>query len=531
MVTGRELQDLQSVCARLDLFEYIVAENGALLYHPATREEKLLAARPPESFLAALRAHGVSPLSVGRVIAATIQPHETQVLETIRDLGLELQVIFNKGAVMVLPAGVNKATGLQHALAQMGLSAHNAIGIGDAENDHAFLSACECAVAVANALPTLKQSADIVTSASHGAGVAELIGQLLSDDLVACEPRLARHHILLGTNERGDDVRIAPYGRNVLLVGTSGGGKSSLATGLLERLAEQGYTFCVIDPEGDYESIADAVTLGAPTRPPTLDEIAHLLAKPGASGIVNLVGLPIADRPETFASLAARLLELRARSGRPHWIVMDEAHHLVPAEAESGPLTLPRLATLLQITVHPDLLAPKVLTDIDMVIVLGKRADMALAEFGRACDTAFPELPATNLDPGYALVWDRAAAGSPFVLKIAPSHTERRRHTRKYAEGELSPDRSFFFRGPEERLKLRAQNLIMFLQLAEGVDDATWTHHLRRGDYSAWIRECIKDPELAIRVHQLEQDPDLSPQDSRARVREAIELQYTRPAG
>src|ERR1700754_3220109 len=109
MVTGRELDELKTVCSRLDLFEYVVAENGALLYHPATGTEKPLAAPPPEKFLASLRAHGVGPISVGRVIVATWEPHETRVLETIRDLGLELQVIFNKGAVMVLPAGVNKA--------------------------------------------------------------------------------------------------------------------------------------------------------------------------------------------------------------------------------------------------------------------------------------------------------------------------------------------------------------------------------------------------------------------------------------
>src|SRR5690348_10488455 len=156
LVTGRELDQLQSVCPYLHLFEYVVAENGALLYQPATDTATPLAHRPPDSFVAALRARGVGPVSVGRVIVATWEPHEAAVLETIKDLGLELQVIFNKGAVMILPAGVNKATGLAAALGRMGLSPHNAVGIGDAENDHALLALCECGVAVANALPTLK---------------------------------------------------------------------------------------------------------------------------------------------------------------------------------------------------------------------------------------------------------------------------------------------------------------------------------------------------------------------------------------
>jgi HAD superfamily hydrolase (TIGR01484 family) len=97
----------------------------------------------------------VAPLSVGRAIVATWRPHENAVLETIRDQGLELQVIFNKDAVMVLPSGVNKATGLAVALHDHGFSPHEAVGIGDAENDHAFLTLCECAVAVDNALPPL----------------------------------------------------------------------------------------------------------------------------------------------------------------------------------------------------------------------------------------------------------------------------------------------------------------------------------------------------------------------------------------
>jgi len=156
LVTGRELPDLLRAFLRIDLFDSVVVENGALLYLPATREEQPLADPPPEAFVAALQAQGVAPLSVGRVIVATWHPNETVVLTTIRDLGLEHQVIFNKGAVMVLPPGINKATGLGAALEHLGLSAHNVVGVGDAENDHAFMRLCECAVAVANALPMVR---------------------------------------------------------------------------------------------------------------------------------------------------------------------------------------------------------------------------------------------------------------------------------------------------------------------------------------------------------------------------------------
>jgi HAD superfamily hydrolase (TIGR01484 family) len=150
LVTGRELPDLRRVFDKFELFDRVVAENGAVLYRPQKREEKVLAEPPSPEFVKALRAAGVTPLSVGRVIVATTEPHERTVLDVIHRLGLELHVVFNKGAVMILPSGNNKAKGLAAALSELCLSFHEVVGIGDAENDHAFLSECECAVAVAS---------------------------------------------------------------------------------------------------------------------------------------------------------------------------------------------------------------------------------------------------------------------------------------------------------------------------------------------------------------------------------------------
>src|SRR6185295_18271721 len=192
------------------------------------------------------------PLSVGQVIVATWHPHETAVLEAIREFGLELQVIFNKDAVMILPANVNKASGLSVALKEMGLSPHNVVGVGDAENDHAFLARCECGVAVDNAIPSLKEAADYVTAAARGDGVAELVDMMLADDLAQLAPRLGRHDLPLGHDVEGRPVTVPAYGATVLIAGTSGGGKSTIVTGLIERLAEKGYQHCVVDPEGDY---------------------------------------------------------------------------------------------------------------------------------------------------------------------------------------------------------------------------------------------------------------------------------------
>jgi hydroxymethylpyrimidine pyrophosphatase-like HAD family hydrolase len=183
MVSGRELDDLRRVFSRLDLFERVVVENGALLYRPAADEAVPLAPPPNDRFVRRLRELGIMPLAVGRTIVATRVPNEVAVLETIRELGLELQVIFNKGAVMVLPAGVNKCTGLKTALEELGMAPQATVGVGDAENDHAFLQFCGLGVAVANALPSLKEEADLVTRHARGEGVVELIERLLKDDL------------------------------------------------------------------------------------------------------------------------------------------------------------------------------------------------------------------------------------------------------------------------------------------------------------------------------------------------------------
>jgi HAD superfamily hydrolase (TIGR01484 family) len=185
LVTGRELPQLLEVFDRTDLFDWIVAENGALLYHPATRTRRLLSEPVPHALVAELRRRGVEPISAGDAIVATWRPQENIVREAIRELGLELRITVNKNAVMVLPIGVDKASGMEVALQEMKLSWTNVVGIGDAENDLAFLCKCRCSAAVANALASVKAKADFTTHAARGDGVVELIQEMLSGDLQA----------------------------------------------------------------------------------------------------------------------------------------------------------------------------------------------------------------------------------------------------------------------------------------------------------------------------------------------------------
>jgi len=113
------------------------------------------------------------------VIIASLQEHETTIRRVLAASGLPFHVICNKDAVMILPAGVSKASGVEAALNALGLSPEQAVGIGDAENDIDFLVLCGLAVAVGNALPEVKARAQMITRATHGAGVAELVEWLM----------------------------------------------------------------------------------------------------------------------------------------------------------------------------------------------------------------------------------------------------------------------------------------------------------------------------------------------------------------
>jgi hydroxymethylpyrimidine pyrophosphatase-like HAD family hydrolase len=420
LVTGRELEDLRRVFPRLDLFDRVVAENGALLYRPQTGEEVVLAESPPPEVAQRLRARGV-PVSTGKVIVATREPHEVEALEVIRALGLELQVIFNKGAVMLLPSGLNKQTGLSVALEELELSPRNVVAVGDAENDHAMLAASECGVAVANALASLKDRADLVTRGARGEGVEQLIDRMIEDDLRSVV--VPRHALLLGVRRDGTEVHLAPAGRRVLVAGPSESGKTIVAAGLLERVMAAGYQCCIIDADGDYQGFEGVVGIGSSERPPGIEEVLELLRKPAVHAAVCLTGVPMQERPAFCAALLPRLQEMRARSGRPHWIVIDEAHHLFPASWQPAPLALPRdLGGVLLVTVHPERVSPAVVEAADIVLAVGDRPEETLRPFGKA--------PAVRLAEGEVLSWSN---GQIEPLRLVPGKAQVQRHRREVA--------------------------------------------------------------------------------------------------
>ena len=296
-------------------------------------------------------------------------------------------------------------------------------------------------------------------------------------------------------------MTLPPYGISALVVGTSGGGKSTVAVGLIERLRAKGYDFCIIDPEGDYDAVEGAAVLGSPERAPSVDECMQLLAKPGENAVINLLGLKFRDRPGYFMTLFTRMRELRARTGRPHWLIVDEAHHVMPADWQPTDHVLPqRLDGVLLVSVsRSPRLRPPTLQPLDTVIVHRRQAGRHGARVrtgNRSCG------------PGSRGGQDAGRRSAAVAQGRAGSRRSSRSSRRRpngdgicasMPEGSLGEDRSFYFRGPEGKLKLRAHNLIVFTDLADGVDDETWLYHWKRGEVSEWVRTSIKDEQLGKR--------------------------------
>ncbi|MEM5328449.1 HAD family hydrolase [Paraburkholderia sp. JHI2823] len=544
LVTGRELDDLLAICAHPELFSRIVAENGGLLYRPDTGELHTLAPPPPAGFAEALRARGVLHLGVGKTLIATMHPYERIVLETIREMGLDQHIVFNGDAVMVVAPGVNKASGLMAALDDLGLSARNAVAVGDAQNDHPLLAAAELGVAVANAAPRLSERADFTLEVANGAGVAALVDELVQSDLAArmtnkCPLRLGER---AGTNETTEpertggeaaDLLLEPPAQSMLIVGASSSGKSFFTRAVLEQLTAQGYQFCVIDPEGDHDELQGAISLGDARAAPSPEALESVLAHPSLSVSLNLMALPFADRPGFCAQISASLHALYARTGRPHWIVFEEAQHLfVPDAAGVRMPAAPAGLSTLYVAPRAEALPGTLLGTVDTVVAAAAQAGEALAAFARCRGIEAPTLAAEPAQ-GTMVLWRPGGGHRHAAVPFVPARARQshRRHVRKYAQGMLIPERSFWFRGPDGALNLRAHNLTLFVELAQGVDDETWDWHLQRGDYARWFGEVIGDRDLE-RVAQAALEARRQGADAAAtrdRICGAIACRYTVP--
>ncbi len=526
LVTGRRLEPILDLFPEISLFSRIVAENGAVLFDPKQGEETLLAETPPPEFVAELRARGVDRLEVGRCIVATWQPFERHALEVIRDFAIDLQIIFNKDAVMLLPSGVNKASGLARALRQLAISPCNVVAVGDAENDEAMMRLCGVSAAVDNALPRVKQMSDIVLQSARGQGVTELIEMMLDNDLVHLRESPS-HRLELGSTLDGQPFWIPGYGDSVLVTGGPGGGKSKLAIRVMESLTQRGEQCCVIDPEGDYRGIENSITLGTADRSPEVEEIIDVLEQPDDHCIVSFFSIEKQDRPRYFNKLLRAVSELRSRTGRPHWIIVDEAHYAAPKNWEPAEMWSDEdLAGIMFISAYHDQISAAVLQHVDWIISIAQEPEDAIKQCCESMGELLPEFhPPEDYQKHRALAWRRGDRQPVWFSRLAP-RADGQRHRHSYYEGEMDGDLQFVFRGADNALSLSAANLKEFIKTAEGIDDKTWTHHLHRNDYSKWFRDVIKDDVLAREIEDVERTQSLSPSRSRELIVQHIENRF-----
>ncbi len=425
LVTGRELPELLSIFKGIGIFDRVVAENGALLYRPHNGERVELGEAPPPKLVEMLLARGV-PISVGQSIIATVEPHETVVLETIRALGLERPVIFNKGAVMILPPGINKASGLRHALQELGLSARNLVAAGDAENDPALLDSAEYSVAVANAITTLKEAADRVTNGPRGDGVLEVIADLIEHDLTKAPPKRERRALSIGKDAAGREVTVAPAGVSMLVTGGHGSGKSSFTRRMLERLCTAGYQFCVLDGRGEYLDFQPAVVFGTQETLPDPFEILTALEKPDVQAVVCLAAVLPAKRAAFFEKLNFELRALREKTGRPHWLVIDEAQELTPRMDTVAAEREPPAENTIYVTSDPSAIDPRIVASAQIVVVRGANARQSLEALAGVLPSDRPPEPLRAPGESEALVWFRRSGQAPQLVTLpARTHPDR----------------------------------------------------------------------------------------------------------
>ena len=518
LVTGRELQALKHHFPQLGLFDQVIAENGAVLYDPMTDRDELITDSASTELVRSLRDKGVAPLSVGRSVIATWHPFEEAVINSIRDLGLELQLTFNKDAIMVLPPGVNKAFGLRAALRSLGICEQNVVGVGDAENDHSFLSICGCSAAVSNAIASIKSCVDIRLEHDHGQGVCELVDLLLQKD--AALVSVDRNGMRLGQGANARDIWLPPESI-LLIVGNSGAGKSSYVTWLTERMVQAHQGFCIVDPEGDYLSLDDAVTIGGLTAPPTTEEAVHHLLQAELNVVVSALALRAEERIQLFGDLLPFLQALRKTSGRPYWLIVDEAHYMLPHCAVWPSGFLGNMGVVI-VALDFEQVCPAVLDGVDMLLTLGSTSRPLIERFAQMRQRSCPAFPERTQSLEYACLWDLHDDREIMILDAVRPQQQHHRHCGKYVAGNVGPWHAFYF----PALDRRAVNLTDFLTLSSQLEDSVLRQHLAAHDFSHWFRQVIHDDVLANQTDMIESDSQLASKSAMGQIASFVQSRY-----
>ena len=510
LVTGRVLADLKQVVGDLDFVDAVVAENGAVLEFP-NRYSRLIGSPPPAVFLDQLGRRGIE-FKVGQCIVESDAASAQQILAAIRELELPLVLLFNRGRLMILPQGVSKSVGLHHALGALHLSAHNAIAIGDAENDHDLLAACELGVAVGWGSPALKRIADQVLDGEGPAAVADFIRQM-SHEMRLPPSRIGRYRVALGTAEDGRTVALSIRGRNVLVSGDPHSGKSWVTGLMCEKMILQGYCVCVIDPEGDYrtlESLPGVVVFGGDDPPPQLPDLARTLRHPEMSVVIDLSRVPYKEKIDYLHSLLPMLASLRRSTGMPHRIVLDEAHYFLHDRHTKQLLDLSLNAYTL-VTYRVSDLDNELRKSIEVTIVKRTtdtqevRTLLTMPGCANSASDCGPLLESLAINQAVLLPGTDEAEGKLRRLELLPRVTSHVRHKAKYLDVRLLEEQGFVFTQNGNSLGPPARTLKEFISLMQACPSAALEGHVHRGDFSRWIGDVFHDRTLATSVRKIEQ--------------------------
>ena len=541
IVTGRILSELRQVAGCLDFVDGVVAENGGVVALP-NGHTTLLGRSPPLALITRLTERGID-FKVGRCVIELDADFADVAIALIRQLELPLAITFNRGRMMLLPASVSKASGLRELLDTLGESVHNAVGIGDAENDHDLLSCCEHGVAVGWGSSRLKEAACHVIDGDGPAAVAAYIDRI-SDSIRLPRGTMNHRRLTLEEIEGQAPFELAIRGRNFLVVGDSKSGKSWLAGLLLEQQILQGYTVYVFDPEGDYgslDSLPNTVVLGGGRFLPRDDDLKMLLQQ-GLSVVLNLAHLPQTAKTEYIREHLPLVARHRRERGFPHRIMLDECHyflegspdpHLLDAELDGYTLA----------TYRPSQLPAHVLELVDVVLVtrLAEREEVDVLR--NLLDARVNKMDAT-ID---SHDWYRQLANlgiteaallppipeAPAKLRrfvVAPRLTTHVRHRSKYFDIPVAGEHQFVFTHHGQAVGERAATLGELAAAAGRVAPEVLAGHSRQHDFSRWIAKLFCDYDLANDVRQLEfkQNKDGSTEDFLDGLAAMIDKRYER---
>ena len=511
IVTGRILSELRSVAGDLNFVDAVVAENGAVLAFPDV-QTRILGQPPPQIFFDELQRRGVA-FKAGQCVVEAAAAAAPAILAAISELQLPLVILFNRGRLMVLPQSISKGTGLRAALRILRLSPHNALAIGDAENDHDLLAQCELAVAVSWGSTTLQAAADEAVKGDGPSAVGAYIRRATAQTRLAAG-RAGRHPLAVGTDDDGRAVTPDVSGANILIVGGSQSGKSWVSGLFCEQMIIQDYSLCVIDPEGDYgalESLPGVIVLGANAeQPPEMAEVARAIQHFDLSVVVDLSSVHLHEKIEYLKALLPMLAAVRRETGLPHRIIVDEAHYFLREPNIKQLLDL-QLGAYTLVTYRPSDLHPDARSAIE-VVVARRLTDLHEVE------ALLAVVKNANVDQGTIAVLGALATDEAVVVtkrqlrrfRLLPRLTTHVRHREKYFDFDVVSGQEFVFTEHGKPVGSPARSLKQFAALLPDHSVDSLGDHARHGDFSRWIANVFHDLRLASDVRKIEQQYRLS---------------------